>query len=561
MCAPSAAAVCANIWNGYNLGGFGQLGLIFWVQQKTLRNAYARANKAGAVLTLVVSLLWYGSTAFGAAMLAYVLTITSPRQLAGSAGFLLFVMTCIWQGFPILLGSSGAYIDIRRLLIYPIPVSRLFTLEVVLRISTAIEMGIFLLGAMLGLTINRDLRLWAPLALALFGLFNLLLSTGIKQLLNRLAERKHLRELSFLAVILALLLPQSLILLHDNPTLMDIASKLVPLNRLMPWSAAGKLAGGEQDWRAWAVLGAWIGLSYVFARRQFERMLRLDDSGEQKAARASHRVAGAAGWLELFYRLPGRLFSDPVGAIVEKELRFLSRAPRFRLLFLLACALGQLLWLPQMLRSRTADSSSWLSNNYLTFTCLYAMLVLAENLFLNTFGFDRAAAQNWFVLPVSFHQVLRAKNIVACFFLSACFCLMVLVGSFLPIPHSGLKLAEAAGVCMVYIILMLGVGNLGSVYQPKPVDPQQSWRSNSPGKVQALMMLVYPVMYIPILLAFAARWATGEDWMFFLVLAVDLVLACAFYHVATDSAVEMAARRREEIISTLSAQSGPISIS
>lgn len=74
------------------------------------------------------------------------------------------------------------------------------------------------------------------------------------------------------------------------------------------------------------------------------------------------------------------------------------------------------------------------------------------------------------------------------------------------------------------------------------------------------MMLVYPVMYIPILLAFAARWASGEQWLFFLVLAVDLVLACAFYYVATDSAVEMAAQRREEIISTLSAKSGPISI-
>ena len=185
--------------------------------------------------------------------------------------------------------------------------------------------------------------------------------------------------------------------------------------------------------RAWAALAAWIGLAYVFARRQFERMLRMDDSGEQKAARASHKVAAASGWLEAFYRLPGRFFSDPVGAIVEKELRFLSRAPRFRLLFLLAFALGQLIWLPQMLRVKGADpSTSWLSNNYLTFTCLYAMLVLAENLFLNNFGFDRAAAQNWFVLPTPFHLVLRAKNIVACFFLTVCFWLMVLVGLFLP---------------------------------------------------------------------------------------------------------------------------------
>ena len=315
-------------------------------------------------------------------------------------------------------------------------------------------------------------------------------------------------------------------------------------------------------WLAWVVLVVWSGMAYVFARRQFERMLRLDDSGEQKVARASHKVAAASGWLEVFYRLPGRVFSDPVGAIVEKELRFLSRAPRFRLLFLLACALGQLLWLPQMMRFKGSDSSSsWLSNNYLTFTCLYAMLILAENLFLNTFGFDRAAAQNWFVLPTPLGLVLRAKNIVACFFLALCFFLMVMIGLFLPIPHSALKLAEAAGVCTVYIIFMLGVGNLGSVYQPKPVDPQQSWRSNSPGKVQALMLLLYPVMYIPILLAFAARWASGEEWPFFVVLAVDLVLACGFYYVATDSAVEMAAQRREEIISTLSSQSGPISIS
>ena len=189
------------------------------------------------------------------------------------------------------------------------------------------------------------------------------------------------------------------------------------------------------------------------------------------------------------------------------------------------------------------------------------MLVLAENLFINTFGFDRAAAQNWFVLPVPFKTVLRAKNIVAFFFLGLCFSFTAMVGLMLPVQHSFLKLAEAICVCAVYITFMLGVGNLGSVYQPKPVDPQQSWRSNSPGRVQALMMLVYPIMYVPIMLAYLARWATEENWVFFLVLALDLVIAYGFYYVATDSAVEMASNRREEMIATLTAQSGPISIS
>ena len=153
-----------------------------------------------------------------------------------------------------------------------------------------------------------------------------------------------------------------------------------------------------------------------------------------------------------------------------------------------------------------------------------------------------------------------AKNIVAFFFLGLCFCLTALLGMLLPVPHSFLKLAEAVGVCAVYITFMLGIGNLGSVYQPKPIDPQQSWRSNSPGKVQALMLLVYPIMYLPVLLAYTARWASDENWIFFAVLGIDMVIAYGFYYVATDSAVEMAARRKEEMISTLTAQSGPISI-
>ena len=548
-----------NVWNGYSVGNFEQLRLIFWVQQKTLRNVYARASKGGTAISILVSLFWYGGAVLLAAGLAYVLTITPPKRFTNAFGPMLFLMTCIWQGFPILMGSSGAHIDIRRLLVYPIPTGQLFTLEVVLRISSAIEMGILLFGGIIGLAINRNVPLWAPLALVLFGAFNLLLSTGIKQLLNRLAERKYVRELSFVFVMVLLLLPQTLLHAPEGQFSSAMWDKLQPAVALLPWSAAGKLAAGEKDLRAWITLFIWIALTYRFARSQFNKMLRLDESGESKVARATHQVAADSGRLELLYRLPGRFLSDPLAAIVEKELRFLSRAPRFRMLFLLACTIGQLLWLPQVLRVKNGDSS-WISENYLTFTCLYAMLVLAENLFINTFGFDRAAAQNWFVLPVPFRTVLRAKNIVAFFFLGLCFCLTALLGMLLPVPHTLLKLAEAIGVCAVYITFMLGIGNLGSVYQPKPVDPQQSWRSNSPGKVQALMLLVYPIMYFPVLLAYTARWASDENWIFFAVLAVDMLIAYGFYYVATDSAVGMATRRKEEMISTLTAQSGPISI-
>ena len=62
----------------------------------------------------------------------------------------------------------------------------------------------------------------------------------------------------------------------------------------------------------------------------------------------------------------------------------------------------------------------------------------------------RAAALNYFVLPVKFSRVLIAKNITA-----------VTLG----------KLAACYAVTGVMTLLLLAVGNLGSVYYPRPVNP------------------------------------------------------------------------------------------
>ena len=541
------------------MSSYSQLGVIIWVQLKSMRNAFSRAEKGGTLLTLLVSLLWYGMFTLGAVGLSFGLAKAPPDRVSAFASVVLLIMTGIWQVFPIMLGSSGAHIDIRRLLVYPIPTGQLFSLEVALRITTALEMAILLAGMIAGVTFNRNIGWWAPVALLLFGAFNLLLSTAIKQVLARLAGRKYMGELAFLLFIMLLLIPQLLASGQDTQWAVKYIEKMKPVMAVLPWGATGKLALGNSDPKSWLILLAWVGLTYRFARMQFERLLQMDESGERKKSSATQRVAASTGLLEQFYRIPGRLFADPLAAIIEKELRFLSRAPRFRLLLLLASTMGTLLWMPQVLRAKD-QAGSFLANNYLTFTCMYSMLILAENLFVNSFGFDRAAAQNWFVLPVDFRTVLRAKNMVAFVFLGFCFCLTAAIGFLLPVSHSLLKFAEAASVCSVYIIFMLSIGNIGSVYQPKPVDPQQSWRSNSPSRVQALMMLVYPVMYLPIALAYAARWATEMEWTFFVVLGIDAILACGFYYVAMESAVEMADERREKIISLLSAQSGPISI-
>ena len=59
----------------------------------------------------------------------------------GSLGVFLY-----WQLMPIASASMGSALDLRKLLAYPIPHAKLFTVEVLLRLTTAIEMLIVLAG-------------------------------------------------------------------------------------------------------------------------------------------------------------------------------------------------------------------------------------------------------------------------------------------------------------------------------------------------------------------------------------------------------------------------------
>ena len=113
--------------------------------------------------------------------------------------------------------------------------------------------------------------------------------------------------------------------------------------------------------------------------------------------------SGATRWQslsEIFYRLPGLLLRDPLAAIVEKELRSLSRTPRYRMVFVMGFSFGIMVWLPMIL-GRRAQSHTALSRHFLTVTCVYALTLLGQVSYWNCFGFDRSAAQIYFAAPPS----------------------------------------------------------------------------------------------------------------------------------------------------------------
>ena len=139
------------------------------------------------------------------------------------------------------------------------------------------------------------------------------------------------------------------------------------------------------------------------------------------------------------------LLRDPLGALVEKEVRFLTRSPRFRLVFLMGFTFGLLVWLPVAL-GRQGGAQSFLGTNYLTVVSVYSLVLLSEACFWNSFGFDRSAAQVYFLAPVAFSRVMIGKNLSALFFIALEIGMIALVCGLLGMPLRPRTLAESFGV-------------------------------------------------------------------------------------------------------------------
>ncbi len=476
----------------------------------------------------------------------------SACSKACSPGGLLLVFL-YWQVMPLLMAATGASLELKKLYIYPIPTSQLFSIEVMLRVTAAVEMLLLLLGLAIGLLLNPAVPKWTSLSLAPYILFNLFLAVGLRDLVARILAHKRIREVAFLLLVLCAGLPQ-LLMVRGPFGNKGIRALFGDSWIGWPWSATANLIERKSIEQSLAVLVAWAFAGAVFGYWQFRTSLSFD----AEAASATWMPATRReGLVEKFFRLPSLVFRDPLAALIEKEIRFLVRSPRFRLVFLMGFTFGLVIWLPLAL-GRSGLAKSALGTNYLTVVSVYSLLLLSEVCFWNSFGFDRSAAQFYFLAPVPFSRVLIGKNLSAVFFILVEISAVTIVCATLGMPLNPVRLGEAYSVAGVLTIFLLGAGNLLSIHQARAVNPATSFRTGAAGRVQAMLFVIYPVASIPAGLAYLARWAFNSELAFFAVLAFDAVVAIIVYWIALNSAVEAAQRLKESMIAALSSSDGPI---
>ncbi|HEX5230013.1 MAG TPA: hypothetical protein VFW44_20010 [Bryobacteraceae bacterium] len=524
-----------------------QIGAIVWAQYRSTRSRLPRASLGGVIFTGVLTTIWFGAFAYLGVVAAFLLS--RPGELAAFHRIMppaLLVCFLYWQVIPVLLTSMGASLDLRKLLVYPIPKRALFAIEVILRVTTGIEMLLILTGASIGLLLNPNVPFWAPFSLLIFVLFNLFFSTGVRDLLARMLAHKRIRELVVFLFVLAAALPQ-LILFKGSEGRMRHFFGGEP-SAFFPWTATARLSLGQFSWMNLGVLLAWTLAAFVFGRTQFERSLRFDAAEASSKGTSFRRRKSRLEWL---YQLPNMILPDPLAALVEKELRFLSRAPRFRLVFLMGFSFGLLIWAP-IAFGRISNERSFLSDNYLTMVSVYALLLLSDALFWNCFGFDRSAAQVYFLVPAKMSTVLAGKNIAAAFWVLIEIVAIALVCALLRLPLSGLKILEAFVVTCVITLFILAVGNVASLYNPRAVNPVKTMKTSAQSRSQALLMLAFPLTLIPVALAYLARYAFDTEWAFFGVLVFGGLVGLLVYFYSMQSALRAAAHRREQIIAALS---------
>jgi ABC-2 type transport system permease protein len=257
---------------------------------------------------------------------------------------------------------------------------------------------------------------------------------------------------------------------------------------------------------------------------------------------------------ERLFRLPSVLFRDPLGALVEKELRTLCRISRFRMSYAMSCFFGVIVFTPS-LRGRHAGVS--FSQYALPLMAVYGLMMLGPITFWNSFGFDRSAAQGYFSWPVKFRDALIAKNITVMALLAPQVLLVSLIAHLLGIPSSPAKIFETFVVMAIAALFWFGLGNIFSVRAPRAMNPDKM--NQMANKLQSLTIFAAPFVLLPIVLAYWARAVFSNELVFAGILAIAGILGAIFYGVGLDSADRAAHARRESFVMELSRSDGPIS--
>ena len=399
---------------------------------------------------------------------------------------LLWPVFFFWQLFPVMSTAFTNNPDSAELLRFPLTYRSYFLIRLAYGFfDPASALGtVGLLGILLGSTVARPrLFPWALIVLLTFALFNLVLMQTLFAWLERWLAQRRTREIMGVLFILAMLSFQLIgpvmgrLGRAPHPEFshwVEIGTQVQAV--LPPGLAANAIAQTSHGQFLLGLISLLLlaALTAVFAALLHLR-LRAQFRGENLSEAAARPAVARAQGLQVGWNLPG--FSQSVAAVFEKEMRYLARSGPMLLTLIMPIFMLLIFRFGAMNSLRHSSSMSRTPDMAFPGAAAYAILVLT-NLVFNSFGGDGGGIQFFYASPVTFRQIILAKNLTHASILVANTAFAWIAVSYLyGTPHFAVSIATLAGLLFA-VPLNFTVGNLLSIYAPKKRDFSTFGRQN-----------------------------------------------------------------------------------
>lgn len=460
----------------------------------------------------------------------------------------------LWQLAPVVLASFQEPVDLTLLLRFPVSFGSYVLDYLVFGLfdASSILGGFCLVGICAGMVWARpELAGWAAVMAILFAAFNVLLTRMVFAWLDRwLAQRKTREVLGmvFLFLILgAQALNPALYAKHGQPSrqtltaMLHAAHEANRVQRVSPPGLASLVIGEAQHGHETLAVASLGGLAlYALAAGsllcvRLRAQYRGESLGEAPQRAAKAEAAGR----------PGFDLSGPMGAVVEKELRYLARSG-----VMLYSLVAPLVMLFILGRGGNGTGPGFGARYALPIGITYGFLGLTR-LVYNSLGGEGAGIQLYFMSPTPMRTVMLAKNVVHLVLFAvelAIVCTIVVFRFGLP----DAQMLAATGCWLLFALpVQLAAGNALSIMMGYRMTLTRMSREQGATGNGLLSLLIQLLVFAIGAGAYFALVHFGEAQLaapVFLVLAVGGATAWVR---GLKNADAMAARRREALIESL----------
>lgn len=561
-----------------------QFGALIWLKWTLFRNTM-RSRKAvvssiasglGTLAALLLALaiaVALGFAAYGLTSVAAGRNPARASQIADAAQGLLFFVFMVmafvymmWAVIPLGL-SGGNQFDAGRLLLYPVSLGKLFTIDWLSELTSlgSIFAIPIVMAVALGAGLGRDRVPLALLAGFCAALFGLALAKWLSTSLGALMRKRRTRGETLLALLGAIVGIGGALMGQLAPIIAQHGTVFRGMRWTPPGAAAIALTAGLRDdgmldyLLAVATLLAYTGLliaiTYWTARRAALGM------GSARRAKAK-TVTTTAIEKEPGWQLPG--LSAELSAVIEKELRYAMRNAQLRMMMLMPMILiGLRLAQQSRFGSRTgarglppgtvgnfgSSFAAYADGLLAAGGVLYVFLILSS-LACNLFAYEAGGMRSFILSPLNRRTILLGKNITITFLAFVFSTLLLVVNQIVFRDLSKGAIVFAALSFMVFSAGVALIGNWLSMRFPKRLEFGK--RMNASGVAGFLLIPIMLSLMIPPLLSALMGYLAESLAVKYATLALFAGVAVMLYYLLINRQGRLLARSEVDILEAVS---------